>query len=222
MKLLMRGVHKAFPGVKAVDGVTFGVRAGEVQGLLGENGAGKTTLMNILYGLYKADRGEILIDGRAVCINRPPDSIRLGVGMVHQHFMLAPEYDVLENIVCGTPLPGSPWLSLDSVRDRVRDIVHEFGLEVPLETRARELPVGVQQRLEIVKALYRGADILILDEPTAVLTPQETDLLFQVIRRMKQEGLSVIFISHKLEEVTSICDRITVMRDGRVVDTVKG
>jgi ABC-type uncharacterized transport system ATPase subunit len=216
----MKNVHKTFDGVKAVDGVTFQLQKGEVHGLLGENGAGKTTLMNILYGLYQPDQANIHLNGRPVRIQTPQDAIRLGIGMVHQHFMLAHALSVIENIVLGTKLPRKPLLLLKKAEKSIRRVERDFGLELPLRTKVGDLPVGMQQRLEIIKALYRGAEILILDEPTAVLTPQETDHLFEIIQRMKEEGLSVIFITHKLAELKKITDRVTVMRDGKIVGTV--
>jgi general nucleoside transport system ATP-binding protein len=217
----MKNVHKTFGTVKAVDGVTFQLEQGEVHGLLGENGAGKTTLMNLLYGLYRPDHAEIHLNGRPVSIDSPQDAIRLGIGMVHQHFMLAHALNVIENIVLGTKLPREPLLLLEKAEESIRRIEKDFGLELPLRTRAGDLPVGMQQRLEIIKALYRGAEILILDEPTSVLTPQETAKLFEIIERMKKEGLSVIFITHKLEELNKMADRVTVMRDGKIIGTVK-
>jgi general nucleoside transport system ATP-binding protein len=212
----MRGISKRFPGVLANERVNFDVRPGEVHALVGENGAGKSTLMNVLYGLYRPDEGEIRFRGRPVQILRPLDAIRLGIGMVHQHFMLVGPLTVAENVVLGVePGPG-PLFDMAAAVASVRETSHRFGLALDPEAVVEELPVGLQQRVEIVKALYRGADLLILDEPTAVLTPQEARELFAVIRRLTAGGKAVVFISHKLNEVLAIADRITVMRGGRV------
>ncbi len=216
----MRGVVKQFPGVLANDRVDFDVRAGEVHALLGENGAGKTTLMNILYGLYRADEGRILLNGRAVNINSPADAIRLGIGMIHQHFMLVPTLSVAENVALGLPSSRGFMLDLDRVGERIAELSQTYGLQVDPTARVWQLSVGEQQRVEILKALYRGADLLILDEPTAVLTPQEVEELFLTLRRMAEDERALIFISHKLHEVLSISDRVTVLRDGRVVETL--
>ena len=218
MLLELRGVTKRFPGVLANDGVDLTVEPGEIHALLGENGAGKTTLMNILYGLYRADEGEVRIDGIPVHFDSPGDAIAAGLGMVHQHFMLIPVFTVTENIMLGNESTGRfGVLHKDVAEERIRRISGEYGLEVPVDAIVEDLPVGVQQRAEIVKALYRDAEILILDEPTAVLTPRETDDLFEVLRSLKEAGKSIIFITHKLKEVLAIADRITVMRRGRVV-----
>lgn len=216
----MRGIVKRFPGVLANDRIDFDVRAGEVHALLGENGAGKTTLMNILYGLYRADEGRILLNGRVVSINSPADAIRLGIGMIHQHFMLVPTLSVAENVALGLPSSRAFMLDLDLVRKRLAELSQTYGLQVDPAARVWQLSVGEQQRVEILKALYRGADLLILDEPTAVLTPQEVEELFVTLRRMAEDGHALIFISHKLHEVLSISDRVTVLRDGRVVETL--
>ncbi|HHY94112.1 MAG TPA: ABC transporter ATP-binding protein [Firmicutes bacterium] len=218
--LELRGIVKRFPGVVANAGIDLSVEKGEIRALLGENGAGKTTLMNILYGLYRPDEGQILIRGREVEITSPRVAISLGIGMVHQHFMLIPPLTVAENVVLGTRVPGAPLLNLREVRARIKDLAARYGLDVPPEARVEQLSVGQQQRVEIVKALYRGADILILDEPTAVLTPQETEELFGILRGLKEAGHTILFISHKLKEVTSISDRVTVLKQGRVVGTV--
>lgn len=220
-----RGITKRFPGVLANDHVDFDLRQGEVHALLGENGAGKSTLMNILYGLYIPDSGEIRVNGKPLTLNSPRDAIEHGIGMVHQHFMLIPVFTVTENIMLGAETDhrarksDSPLARLDrkQVSKIVRDFSHQYGLDVDPDAIVGDLPVGVQQRVEIVKALYRKANILILDEPTAVLTPQEAEELFRIIRELTARGVSVIFISHKLKEVLSIADRITVMRAGRVV-----
>lgn len=212
-----RNVTKTFPGVIANQDVNLTLRRGEVLTLLGENGAGKTTLMNILYGLYHQDSGEILVRGEPVLISGPADSIRRGIGMVHQHFMLVPVFTVAENIILGSETTNGPFLDLNTARKRIHDLSHQYGLDVDPDALVENLSVGQQQRVEIVKALYRKADILILDEPTAVLTPQEAQDLFKVIETLTAEGVSVIFISHKLKEVLAISDRIVVLRRGRVV-----
>ena len=222
-----KGITKRFPGVLANDHVDFDLRQGEIHALLGENGAGKSTLMNVLYGLYKADEGEVFVDGRLMELHSPKDAIHHGIGMVHQHFMLIPVFTVTENIMLGAETDHramtneSPLVKLDrkEVAQRVRDLSHQYGLEVDPEAIVGDLPVGVQQRVEIVKALYRKANILILDEPTAVLTPQEAEDLFHIMRQLTDKGVSIIFITHKLKEVLAIADRITVMRAGRVVGT---
>jgi general nucleoside transport system ATP-binding protein len=218
--LELRGITKRFPGVVANDSVDFDLRRGEVHALLGENGAGKSTLVNILYGLYHPDEGEIWLDGRAVRINSPSDAIRLGIGMVHQHFMLIPVMSVAENIVLATEPRRGPLLDLKAAEERVSQLSREYGLAVRPDATVERIGVGQQQRVEILKALYRGAEILILDEPTAVLTPQEAAELFVIIRSLTEQGKSIIFISHKLNEVLEIADRITVLRQGRRVDTV--
>ncbi len=215
-----RGIVKRFPGVIANDRVDFIVRAGEIHALLGENGAGKTTLMRILYGLHAPDEGEIRINGQRVEIQSPADSIRHGIGMVHQHFMVVPTLTVAANVALGLPSTRGALLDLDVVSERIRQLSEAYGLQVDPQAMVWQLAVGEQQRVEILKALYRGADLLILDEPTAVLTPQEVDQLFNTLRRMAAEGHAIIFISHKLHEVLSISDRITVLRQGRVVKTV--
>ncbi|WP_376789526.1 ABC transporter ATP-binding protein [Thermoflexus sp.] len=214
------GISKRFPGVVANDHVNFSLRRGEIHAVLGENGAGKTTLMNILYGLYHPDEGEIYIRGQPVEIRSPSDAIRMGIGMVHQHFMLVPVFTVAENIILGQEVRRGLFLDLRRAVEEVRALSQRYGLEVDPEALVKDLPVGVQQRVEILKALYRKADILILDEPTAVLTPQETEELFRVMRNLQRQGVSIIFITHKLKEVMAIADRITVLRNGRVVGTL--
>src|SRR6185436_8973833 len=224
----VREVSKQFPGVLANDHVNFALERGEVHALLGENGAGKTTLMNILYGLYQPTAGEILVNGQPVQFHDPNDAIRAGIGMVHQHFMLIPVFTVTENITLGVEniAPRLGGLGLLARLDtqgparRIRELSARYKLAVDPQARVGDLPVGAQQRVEIIKALYRQADILILDEPTAVLTPQETKELVTVIRSLTQQGVSVIFISHKLKEVLEIANRISVMRQGRMVGTV--
>jgi len=219
--LEMRGITKRFPGVVANDHVDFDLRKGEVHALLGENGAGKSTLMNILYGLYKPDEGEILSRGEKVSFHSAKDAIDRGIGMVHQHFMLIPVMTVAENIVLATePTTAGVLLDYDEAVERVRQISERFGLAVNPTARVENISVGQQQRVEILKALYRGAEILILDEPTAVLTPQEAGELFGIIKSLQADGTSIIFISHKLNEVLEIADRITVLRRGKKIDTV--
>jgi general nucleoside transport system ATP-binding protein len=220
VRLELKGVTKRFPGVVANDAVDLVIEPSEIHALLGENGAGKTTLMNVLYGLYHADEGQILIDGAPVKFHDPGDAIRAGLGMVHQHFMLIPVFTVTENIILGVePTKRLGWLDRRAAKRRVEEISERYGLEVPADAVVEELAVGVQQRVEILKALYRQAETLILDEPTAVLTPQETEELFTVMRSLKDAGKSVIFITHKLKEVLAASDRITVLRGGKVVGT---
>ncbi len=215
-----KNISKKFPGVLANDNVNFDLRKSEIHALLGENGAGKTTLMNILYGLYLPDSGEILVNGKAVVIKSPNDTIAQGIGMVHQHFMLIPVFTVAENIMLGDEsVRYGMVLDQKTVADRVRELSHQYGLEVDPEALVGQLSVGEQQRVEIVKALYRDAQILILDEPTAVLTPQEADDLFAIMRELTKRGVSIIFITHKLKEVLAVADRITAMRRGVVVGT---
>jgi len=211
---------KRFPGVVANDHVDFEVRSGEIHALLGENGAGKSTLMKILYGMYRPDAGEILIDGERVRFRSPLDAIRRGIGMVHQHFMLVEPFTVAENVALGLPSSRRFVNDLDRVAARIRELAELYGFKVDPGAYIWQLSVGEQQRVEILKVLYRGASVLILDEPTAVLTPQEVEGLFRTLRRMKEEGHAIVFISHKLKEVLSISDRITVLRGGRVVGTI--
>jgi general nucleoside transport system ATP-binding protein len=216
--LEMRGITKAFPGVVANNQVDFTVRAGEIHALVGENGAGKTTLMNVLYGLVHADAGEILIDGKPARISGPRDAIALGIGMVHQHFMLIPVFTVGENVMLGRePVTGPGFYDRAKAREEIAALTRKYGLALDPDARMGDLPVGLQQRAEIVKVLYRGANILILDEPTGVLTPQESKELFGVLKDLIKTGKTIIFISHKLREVLEISDRITVMRRGKVV-----
>jgi ABC-type uncharacterized transport system ATPase subunit len=217
--VLLKDITKSFPGVLANDRVTLEVRPGEIHALLGENGAGKTTLMNILYGLYRPDSGEIWIKGKRAHIRSPRDAIQLGIGMVHQHFKLVLPHTVAENVALG--LRGTSfWAPTKAIARKIRELSQLYGLPVDPDRRIWELSAGEQQRVEILKALIRGAEVLILDEPTSVLTPQETAELFKVLSRMKEEGHGIIFISHKLDEVLAIADRITVMRRGKVVGTV--
>jgi general nucleoside transport system ATP-binding protein len=218
--LEMRGIRKEFPGIVANDDVSLDIRRGEVHALLGENGAGKSTLMNILYGLYGHDAGEILLLGKPVNFGSARDAIQAGIGMVHQHFMLIPVMTVAENIVLGAEPRAGVFLDERGAEKRVRELSEQFGLIVNPTSLVSEITVGQQQRVEILKALYRGAEILILDEPTAVLTPQEAHELFGIINSLKADGKSIIFISHKLNEVLEIADRITVLRRGKVIETV--
>ncbi|HAJ38854.1 MAG TPA: heme ABC transporter ATP-binding protein [Chloroflexi bacterium] len=218
--LEMIKITKRFPGVLANDQVTFDVKGGEIHALLGENGAGKSTLMRQLYGLYHPDAGEIRIDGQAVTIQSPTDAIARGIGMIHQHFMLVDELTVAENVALGMPSSRGPVLDLDRVEARIQALSQAYGLHVNPKAPVWTLAVGERQRVEIIKALYRGAALLILDEPTAVLTPQEADDLFVTLKQMKEDGHALIFISHKLREVVAISDRISVLRGGRLVDTV--
>jgi len=218
LAVAMRGITKAWPGVVANDHVDLSVRPGEIHALVGENGAGKSTLMNELYGLVHPDSGETFIHGKPVHITGPRDAIALGIGMVHQHFMLIPVFTVGENIMLGRePTTFGGVYDQGRARREIADLTKRYGLALNADARTGELPVGLQQRVEIVKVLYRGANILILDEPTGVLTPQETTELFVVLRDLVKAGKTIIFISHKLKEVLEISDRITVMRRGKVV-----
>ncbi len=215
----MRNIVKRFPGVLANYKVSFEVKAGEVHALLGENGAGKSTLMRQLYGLYQPDEGEIVIDGKPYIFRSPADAIRAGIGMIHQHFMLVPTLTVAQNVALGLRSSREPLLDLDKVTSRIQSLAKAYGLKVDPNAYVWQLSVGEQQRVEIMKALYRGAGLIILDEPTAVLTPQEVNDLFATLRRMVGEGHSLVFISHKLHEVMDISDRVTVLRDGKVIGT---
>jgi len=216
----MTGIVKQFPNVLALKGVDFSVEKGEVHSLVGENGAGKSTLMNILYGVLQPDLGEIYVRGQKQVIHSVRDAMHLGIGMVHQEFMLAPSMTVVENIILGFEPNRRSVVDYDAAAEKIRALSEEYGLAIRPESRIIDNSVGEAQRVEIIKALYRGAEVLILDEPTAVLTPQETEDLFKVIRSLKEHGKTVIFISHKLQEVLAISDRITVMRDGRVQGTL--
>ncbi len=217
---MMRGIVKTFGPVRALDEVDLVVGRHEVHGLLGGNGAGKTTLMNVLYGLYRANAGSIVLDGVDVTIGSPRDAIDLGIGMVHQTFLQVDTYTVAENIVLGTDASGGLRLDLSEAKERIVELSERFGLAVDPDAVAGQLPVGVRQRVEILKSLYRGAKVLILDEPTTNLTPQEVEALFGSMRAMVEEGMSVILITHKIKETFAVCDRLTVMRDGHVVETL--
>ena len=215
----MRNITKRFPGVVANADVSFDVAAGEVHALLGENGAGKSTLMRMLYGLYRPDEGEIYIDGTQQVFRSPAEAIRAGIGMIHQHFMLVPKLTVAENVALGLKSSREPRLDLDVVSERLRTLSQAYGLKVDPSATVSHLAVGEQQRVEILKALYRGASLIILDEPTAVLTPQEVNDLFATLKRMVGEGHGLVFISHKLHEVMAISDRVSALRDGRMIGT---
>jgi ABC-type uncharacterized transport system ATPase subunit len=219
--LRMVGITKRFPGVLANDHIDFELRSGEIHGLLGENGAGKTTLMNILYGLHQPDSGEIYVDGRKVTIDSPNTAGDLGIGMVHQHFMLVENLTALENVVLGIPPEHPPILDLEPAREKFNRLAAEYEMDLSPSTPVWQLPVGDQQWLEILKILFRDAHILILDEPTAVLAPSQANQLFRAVHRFADEGRGIIFISHKLEEMMEVADRVTVLRDGHVVGTVE-
>jgi len=218
--LELREITKQFPGVTANDRVSFDLRAGEIHALVGENGAGKTTLMKILYGLYRPDSGSITVKGARISVRGPRDAIRRGIGMVHQHFMLFPPFSVLENVVIGEEAHHAGVLAMNAQRAKIDRLMRENGLTVDLDAHVEDISVGVQQRVEILKILFRGAVILIFDEPTAVLTPQEVEELFKTFRALTAQGKGIIFISHKLDEVIAIADRITVIRQGRIVETM--
>ena len=222
MRLELHGITKRFPGVVANEGVDLVVEPGQIHALLGENGAGKSTLMNVLYGLYRPDEGEILLDGKPVSFHDPGDAIAAGIGMVHQHFMLVPVFTVTENIMLGVESTRgrTGFLDYKAARAKIVEVSERHGLYVDPDARVEDLPVGVRQRVEIIKTLYRRADILILDEPTAVLTPQEDEELFEIMRSLAKAGTSIIFITHKLNEVLEIADTITVLRRGKVVGNV--
>ncbi len=218
MRLELRGITKRFGALVANDHIDLVVEPGEIHSLLGENGAGKSTLMNVLYGLYTADEGQILLDDEVQRFDGPGDAMAAGIGMVHQHFMLVPVFTVAENVMLGhESTRAGGVLDLDSAREVVREISARFGFHVDPDALVEDLPVGVQQRVEIIKALSRNADVLVLDEPTAVLTPQETDELMGIMRQLRDEGVAIVFITHKLREVRAVADRITVIRHGRVV-----
>ena len=219
--LSMEGIRKTFGPVVALDGVDLTVGRSEVHGLLGGNGAGKTTLMNVLYGLYRPDDGSVVLDGSPVDIRDPRDAISHGIGMVHQNFLQVDTYTVTENVVLGTSLPSWPTVDLKEPATRIAELSERFGLTVDPSARVANLSVGLRQRVEILKALYRGAKVLVLDEPTTNLTPQEVDSLFGSLRAIVDEGMSVVFITHKIRETMAVCDALTVMRDGKRVGTVR-
>ena len=217
MKLELKGITKKFGAVIANRNIDLSVEPGEIVGLLGENGAGKSTLMNVLYGLYTPDSGEILLDGEPKVFKGPGDAMASGIGMVHQHFMLIPVFSVAENVILGNEPSGiGGKLNLEKARLRVKELSDKFGFDVDPDALVQDLPVGVQQRVEIIKALSRQAKVLVLDEPTAVLTPQETDELMEIMRQLSKEGTSIIFITHKLREVRAVASRIVVMRQGAI------
>ena len=216
----LRGIVKRFPGVVANDGIDLKVRRGEIHCLLGENGAGKTTLMRVLYGLYRPDEGEIILNSQPVHMTSPRAALNHHVGMVHQHFRLVPTLSVEENIVLGLDEGTGPFVNFRKTREKISAIANEYGLPVDLQTKVWQLTVGQQQRVEILKALYREVDILIMDEPTSVLTPQEVDQLFTTLQTLVDDGLTIIFITHKLDEVMRVSDRVTVLRKGKVVSTL--
>ncbi|MGI5189987.1 ABC transporter ATP-binding protein [Promicromonospora sp. CA-289599] len=218
MRLELRGITKRFGALVANDAIDLVVQPGEIHSLLGENGAGKSTLMNVLYGLYEADEGEILLDDVVQRFSGPGDAMGAGIGMVHQHFMLVPVFTVAENVMLGhEQTRGGGRLDLEAARAQVKEISARFGFDVDPDALVEDLPVGVQQRVEIIKALSRNADVLVFDEPTAVLTPQETDELMAIMRQLRDEGSAIVFITHKLREVRAVADRITVIRHGKVV-----
>src|SRR5215210_2764422 len=221
LALELRRITKRFGSLVANDAIDFELRRGEIHALLGENGAGKSTLMNVLYGLHQPDEGEIRLDGEPVRIDSARRAIALGIGMVHQHFMLVPVMTVAENLVLGSEPSNGPLLDYREAAARTRELSERFGLAVEPEALVEDLGVGAQQRVEILRALYRGAKVLVLDEPTAVLTAQESQDLFRVLRSLKEEGTSVVFISHKLNEVLDVSDRVTVLRRGKKIDTVQ-
>jgi len=216
----LRDIRKSFDANVALDGVSLSLLRAEIHGLLGGNGAGKTTLMNILYGLYRKDSGEILIRGQKVNIQSPRDAIQHKIGMVHQHFLQIGSYTVLENIVLGTEVAHRFTMNLEEEARKVQNLCERFGLQVDVKATLDTLPIGTRQKVEILKALYRGVEVLILDEPTTNLTPQEVDTLFESLREMVKEGMSIVFITHKLREVMGICDRITILREGRKITSM--
>jgi ABC-type uncharacterized transport system ATPase subunit len=220
MSIELKGITKKFGALTANDSIDLKVARGEIHAILGENGAGKSTLMNIVYGLVKADSGKIFVEDKEVIINEPADALQYGIGMVHQHFMLIPVFTVAENIALGREQSKGGFLSLDEVKSKIKALAEEFKFDIDPDALIEDLPVGVQQRVEIIKALISDAKVLILDEPTAVLTPQETDELLNIMRTLKDKGTSIIFITHKLREVQEVADKITIIRLGKVINTV--
>ena len=216
----MRNITKSFPGILANDNVSLELRKGEIHALLGENGAGKSTLMSILFGLYQADQGEIYVNGEKVKISNPNEASKYGIGMVHQHFKLVSNFTVLENVVLGIEPNTFGILQMDEARDRVYSLSERYGFHIDPDAYIEDITVGMQQRVEIIKMLYRNTDILIFDEPTAVLTPQEIEELMDIMRQLVKEGKSIIFITHKLKEILAVCDRCTILRKGKYIDTV--
>jgi simple sugar transport system ATP-binding protein len=222
MSLELRGITKQFGALVANDDINFKVEAGEIHAILGENGAGKSTLMNIVYGLLSPDKGQILVDGQEIKIKSPLDALAAGIGMVHQHFMLIPVFTVAENIVLGHEKTNrAGLLDLETARQEIIRVSKEFNFEVDPDALIEDLPVGIQQRVEIIRALIYNSKILILDEPTAVLTPQETDELLANMKKLRDSGRSIVFITHKLREVKAVADRISIIRRGKVVGTVE-
>ena len=219
MSIELKAITKRFGSLVANDSIDLKVGRGEIHAILGENGAGKSTLMNIVYGLAKADSGKIFVEDKEVIINEPADALRYGIGMVHQHFMLIPVFTVAENIALGREESRGVFLTLDEVKKKIKALADEFKFDIDPDALIEDLPVGVQQRVEIIKALIYDAKVLILDEPTAVLTPQETDELLNIMRTLKKKGTSIIFITHKLREVKDVADKITIIRLGKVVGT---
>ena len=215
--ILLNHIYKSFGAVQANRDIHLDVAAGTIHGIVGENGAGKSTLVSILYGFYTADQGEIEIFGQQVTLRSTADAIATGIGMVHQHFMLVPNFSVLENIILGHEGAGSLSAGLDKATSKLQEIADKYGLQVDLHATVQDLPVGLQQRVEILKALYRGAKILILDEPTGVLTPQETEQLFEILKALRAQGVTILLITHKLKEIMAVTDRVSVMRGGEIV-----
>jgi simple sugar transport system ATP-binding protein len=220
MSIELKAITKRFGSLVANDSIDLKVARGEIHAILGENGAGKSTLMNIVYGLVKADSGKIFVEDKEVIINEPADALKYGIGMVHQHFMLIPVFTVAENIALGREESRGVFLTLDEVKKKIKALADEFKFDIDPDALIEDLPVGVQQRVEIIKALIYDAKVLILDEPTAVLTPQETDELLNIMRTLRKKGTSIIFITHKLREVKEVADKITIIRLGKVVGTV--
>ena len=219
--ILLNHIYKSFGAVQANHDIHLDVAAGTIHGIVGENGAGKSTLVSILYGFYTADQGEIEIFGQPVTLRSTADAIAAGIGMVHQHFMLVPNFTVLENIILGHEGSGSLSAGLDKATSRLQEIADKYGLQVDLHATVQDLPVGLQQRVEILKALYRGAKILILDEPTGVLTTQETEQLFEILKALRAQGVTILLITHKLKEIMAVTDNVSVMRAGEMVAHLK-